>query len=276
MSVAHVGATVAAISRESVAEVFTVLEGLEVVATRTAAERATPTDLDHLTAIVHEMDRALDEDAPARWAELNPISSRHQRLRAHAAARDDAPCLRPLGSRAPHYFNGVLVRRARTARPSTTICSNRCARRSHRAGTDGAAAQSGRAGGIHDVSRLAASGRRRRAPRVSEARYPRVAAMRTPDAFERHLASAGIRLGFDRELATPAASPLAQPFEIDGVRVGNRFCVLPMEGWDGTPDGEPSDLTIRRWQNFGRSGAKLIWGGEAVAVRHDGRANRIN
>lgn len=108
---------------------------------------------------------------------------------------------------------------------------------------------------------------------MSEARYPRVAALRTPDAFERHLASAGIRLGFDRELATPAASPLAQPFEIDGVRVGNRFCVLPMEGWDGTLDGEPSDLTIRRWQNFGRSGAKLIWGGEAVAVRHDGRAN---
>jgi 2,4-dienoyl-CoA reductase-like NADH-dependent reductase (Old Yellow Enzyme family) len=46
-----------------------------------------------------------------------------------------------------------------------------------------------------------------------------------------------------------------------------------MEGWDGTEDGRPSDLTRRRWQNFGRSGAKLIWGGEAVAVRHDGRAN---
>ena len=46
-----------------------------------------------------------------------------------------------------------------------------------------------------------------------------------------------------------------------------------MEGWDGTPDGRPSELTIRRWQNFGRSGAKLIWGGEAVAVCHDGRAN---
>ena len=45
------------------------------------------------------------------------------------------------------------------------------------------------------------------------------------------------------------------------------------KGWDGTPDGEPSDLTTRRWQNFGKSGAKLIWGGEAVAVRHDGRAN---
>ena len=46
-----------------------------------------------------------------------------------------------------------------------------------------------------------------------------------------------------------------------------------MEGWDGTRDGEPSDLTRRRWRRFGAGGAKLMWGGEAVAVRHDGRAN---
>ena len=46
-----------------------------------------------------------------------------------------------------------------------------------------------------------------------------------------------------------------------------------MEGWDGTDDGAASDLTRRRWQRFGQSGAALIWGGEAVAVRQDGRAN---
>ena len=46
-----------------------------------------------------------------------------------------------------------------------------------------------------------------------------------------------------------------------------------MEGWDGTSDGEPSGLTERRWRHFGASGAKLVWGGEAVAVREDGRAN---
>ena len=46
-----------------------------------------------------------------------------------------------------------------------------------------------------------------------------------------------------------------------------------MEGWDGTADGHPTELTRRRWQNFGLSGAKLVWGGEAAAVRHDGRAN---
>jgi NADPH2 dehydrogenase len=104
--------------------------------------------------------------------------------------------------------------------------------------------------------------------------FPRVATLRTPEAFRAHLDKVGIRLGFDTQLTDPASSsPLAQPLEVDGVRVGNRFCILPMEGWDGTAEGEPSELTYRRWCNFGRSGAKLIWGGEAVSVRPDGRAN---
>lgn len=67
--------------------------------------------------------------------------------------------------------------------------------------------------------------------------------------------------------------PLAQPIEVEGRTLENRFAIHPMEGWDGTPDGRPSELTLRRWKNFGRSGAKLIWGGEAFAVQADGRAN---
>lgn len=46
-----------------------------------------------------------------------------------------------------------------------------------------------------------------------------------------------------------------------------------MEGWDGTTDGLPTELTRRRWQRFGASGAAWMWGGEAMAVRADGRAN---
>ena len=103
--------------------------------------------------------------------------------------------------------------------------------------------------------------------------YPRIAALKTAAKFREHLTRSGIPLEFDDALLPAGESPLARPFELDGVRVGNRFCVLPMEGWDGTPDGEPSDLTRRRWRNFGAGGAKLMWGGEAVAVRHDGRAN---
>jgi NADPH2 dehydrogenase len=108
---------------------------------------------------------------------------------------------------------------------------------------------------------------------VSRIQYPRIATLKTAAAFRQHLERSGIPLAFDDELAAPAATPFARPIEVDKVRVGNRFCILPMEGWDGTSDGEPSELTRRRWRNFGASGAKLIWGGEAVAVRHDGRAN---
>jgi len=74
------------------------------------------------------------------------------------------------------------------------------------------------------------------------------------------------------EEITPGG-PLSRPLEHDGARIGNRFAILPMEGWDGTTDGKPSDLTRRRWRHFGLSGAKFIWGAEAVAVRPDGRAN---
>ncbi len=104
--------------------------------------------------------------------------------------------------------------------------------------------------------------------------YRRVAAFRTPQEFRAHLESLGIDLPFDEQVLSGPESPLARPYTLrDGITIGNRFCVQPMEGWDGTPDGLPSELTIRRWEHFGQSGAKLIWGGEAVAVRHDGRAN---
>ncbi|MBI1760770.1 MAG: NADH:flavin oxidoreductase [Acidobacteria bacterium] len=107
----------------------------------------------------------------------------------------------------------------------------------------------------------------------TNANYRRVATLKTADALAAYLQQLGVELGFDRELQTGPAAPLAQPYDLNGFSIGNRFCILPMEGWDGTTDGRPSELTKRRWQHFGASGAKLIWGGEAVAVRPDGRAN---
>ena len=103
--------------------------------------------------------------------------------------------------------------------------------------------------------------------------WSRIASLRTPDRFRAHLEGGGIPLRFDEALVAASASPLFRALEVGGARVGNRFCILPMEGWDGTLGGAPGDLTARRWRNFGASGAKLIWGGEAVAVRPDGRAN---
>ena len=108
---------------------------------------------------------------------------------------------------------------------------------------------------------------------MSHSTYPRIASLKSAAAFRAHLERSGIPLAFDERIAAHAESPLGQPIDVHGVRVGNRFCILPMEGWDGTADGEPTDLTRRRWRNFGISGAKLMWGGEAAAVRHDGRAN---
>lgn len=103
--------------------------------------------------------------------------------------------------------------------------------------------------------------------------FRRVASLKTAEDFSTYLASLGIELSFDQEIMSGEKSPLGQAYQLDDFTIGNRFCILPMEGWDGTTDGKPSDLTMRRWKNFGDSGAKLIWGGEAVAVRPDGRAN---
>lgn len=104
-------------------------------------------------------------------------------------------------------------------------------------------------------------------------RYPRVSSFKKTDDFRAHLAKVDAVMPCDDQIEGAPSSPLAQAFEVGGVRIGNRFAIQPMEGWDGNEAGEPSDLTRRRWRNFGLSGAKLIWGGEAFAVVPEGRAN---
>jgi len=91
--------------------------------------------------------------------------------------------------------------------------------------------------------------------------------------FQAHVASLGIHIPCDRKLLTQESSPLRLSLNRGGLTIGNRIVVHPMEGWDGAADGNPSEHTKERWRKFGRSGAKLIWGGEAVAVSHEGRAN---
>ena len=104
--------------------------------------------------------------------------------------------------------------------------------------------------------------------------YTRVARLKTAQDFEAYLKELGIEIPYEPVVELGERSPLAQPYTLkNGRKIGNHFAILPMEGWDGTLDGQPTENTLRRWTNFGLSGAKLIWGGEAVAVRHDGRAN---
>jgi len=104
--------------------------------------------------------------------------------------------------------------------------------------------------------------------------YRRIASLKTVDEFRDYLSHLGLELPVDDEpLSRQQHSPLAQPLQVGDFLVGNRWAVHPMEGWDGSREGKPSEHTFRRWNNFGESGCKLIWGGEAVAVSPQGRAN---
>jgi NADPH2 dehydrogenase len=91
--------------------------------------------------------------------------------------------------------------------------------------------------------------------------------------FQEHLKSHRLNIPCDEEIVRGGDSPLRNPLMRGEIKIGNRIAVQPMEGWDGTADGNPSEHTLRRWARFGLSGGKLIWGGEAVAVSREGRAN---
>ena len=103
--------------------------------------------------------------------------------------------------------------------------------------------------------------------------FLRLGGIRDVETFRNYLRELHISIPCDAKVLAGDTSPLGQPLQRGGVALGNRFAIQPMEGWDGTTDGRPTELTFRRWRRFGASGAKLIWGGEAVAVCHEGRAN---
>jgi len=103
--------------------------------------------------------------------------------------------------------------------------------------------------------------------------FVKVKSLASPAGFKDNLARLGLNMPCDEALESGPEAVMAQPLQVGPFTIGNRFAVHPMEGWDGHADGRPSDNTRRRWRHFGLSGAKMIWGGEAVAVRHDGRAN---
>lgn len=108
---------------------------------------------------------------------------------------------------------------------------------------------------------------------MSTTRILRLGSVKDVAMFQSHLRTLDLQIPCDSTLLTGDHSPLRAPLARSPFKIGNRIAVQPMEGWDATLDGAPSENTIRRWKNFGRSGGKLIWGGEAVAVSREGRAN---
>src|SRR5204863_11682 len=96
--------------------------------------------------------------------------------------------------------------------------------------------------------------------------YRKIGTIRSLADFRDYLDELGTGIPCDDTVLTGEDSPLARPIPLFGKTAGNRWAIQPMEGWDGTAEGRPSEHTLRRWGRFGSSGAKLIWGGEAVAV----------
>jgi 2,4-dienoyl-CoA reductase (NADPH2) len=67
-------------------------------------------------------------------------------------------------------------------------------------------------------------------------------------------------------------SNLFESVSVGTTNIPNRFVVQPMEGFDGTSDGAPDELTFRRYKRYAQGGNGLIWF-EATAVVAAGRSN---
>lgn len=117
VNVPHVGATVAPLTRESVTDVFTLLEGLSHVAMRLVAERGDLSALDQLDAQVAEMDAAIAASEYETWAALNTT------FHLTIAKLTRLPLLFELTERVfdqwlrvrRYFFHGVLLLRAEHA-----------------------------------------------------------------------------------------------------------------------------------------------------------------
>lgn len=83
------------------------------------------------------------------------------------------------------------------------------------------------------------------------------------------------RLCIDAGVTLPVSddtSVLKAPLTVNGKTVSNRLVYQAMEGCDGTREGAPDELTIRRYMRFAEGGAGIVWF-EATAVLKEGRAN---
>lgn len=65
---------------------------------------------------------------------------------------------------------------------------------------------------------------------------------------------------------------LAEAVSIGAKTAPNRLACQAMEGCDGTPDGAPDEMTVRRYHRLAEGGAGIIWF-EATACSSESRAN---
>ncbi len=85
--------------------------------------------------------------------------------------------------------------------------------------------------------------------------------------FDTDISALGISMPFSENIDI-----LKEQSELCGKTVHNRLVCQAMEGCDGKPNGEPDELTKRRYKRLAEGGAGIIWF-EATAVMPEARAN---
>ena len=60
--------------------------------------------------------------------------------------------------------------------------------------------------------------------------FVKVKGLESAAGFRENLQRLGLDMPCENEVALGAASPLAQPLQVHGWTIGNRWCVQPMEG----------------------------------------------
>ena len=68
-------------------------------------------------------------------------------------------------------------------------------------------------------------------------------------------------------------SALTKPLTVRNITFPNRMGIAPMEGADSTPDGAPSEYTLRRYVNEAIGGSAVIWF-EAISIVEEGRSSK--
>ena len=93
--------------------------------------------------------------------------------------------------------------------------------------------------------------------------------MHTVADFKKTMDDAGLQFPVSEDM-----SILSQPITFGDITIPNRMCIQLLEGFDGTPDGKPSELIFRRYDRYAKGGSGLIWY-ESIAISYDGRCNPL-
>lgn len=93
--------------------------------------------------------------------------------------------------------------------------------------------------------------------------------MNTVKDFETTMSAAGLPFPVDESVDV-----LFEPIQLGNKTIPNRICLQPCEGFDGKPDGSPSELDFRRYKRYAGGGAGMLWY-ESIAISEDGRCNPL-